>query len=216
MAKIFVAIPTYNKQVDIEIMSMFAQLPGHYQGQHVFGFDYIQSSLISYARNYLVRRFLKSDFEWLYFWDADVVIRDVTFIEKLLETAARLEADVVGGVYRLKSSAPGHRQYAAGNTDTQGNLDNVSGIQNFMVGELTQPQLADVIATGSMLIHRSVLESLKDPWFTIVDLSDGKVIPEDYNFCADARKAGFKVAVDPRFDTFHFGTSFWQHHYLEK
>lgn len=216
MSKIFVAIPTYNKQVDIEIMSVFAQLPGHYNGTHIFGLDFMQSSLISYARNYLVKRFLETDFEWLYFWDADVVIRDLSFIEKLLETSEKFDARVVGGLYRLKSSHATHKQYAAGNIDTQGNVANVSGIQNFLAGEVTEPQLADVIATGSMLIHRSVLETLKDPWFTIVDLSEGKVIPEDYNFCSDVRKAGFKVAVDPRFDTFHFGTSYWQHHYLDK
>lgn len=211
--KIFVAIPTYDKKVDIEIMSMFAQLPGHYNGQHIFALDFMQSSLISYARNHLARRFLETDFDWLYFWDADVVIRDPSFIEKLLETAARMEADVVGGIYRLKSSGKGHAQYAAGNVDTKGNMINVSDIQNFLVGEVKEPQRADVIATGSMLISRRVLETLKDPWFTIVDLPHGKVIPEDYNFCAEARKAGFTVAADPRFDTFHFGTSFWQHHY---
>jgi len=208
MSSIFVAIPTYDKKVDVEIMSMFAQLPGLYP-QYRFGFDFMQSSLISYARNYLVRRFLETDFEWLYFWDADVVIRDSTFIEKLLETSKKLDAKVVGGVYRLKSP---HMQYAAGNIDTEGNVANVAGIQNFIVGELTEPQLTDVIATGSMLIHRTVVEKLKDPWFTIVDLPGGKVIPEDYNFCADVRKNGFKVALDPRFDTFHFGTSFWAHH----
>lgn len=213
MAKIFVAIPTYNKQVDIEIMSVFAQLPGHYNGKHIFGLDFMQSSLVSYARNYLVKKFLETDFEWLYFWDADIVIRDLSFIEKLLETSEKLDAKVVGGVYRLKSSHPTHKQYAAGNTDTKGNVANVSGIQNFIVGELKEPQLADVIATGSMLIHRSVLETVPDPWFTIVDLPHGQVIPEDYNFCANARKTGFTVAVDPRFDTYHFGTSYWQHHY---
>lgn len=212
MSKIFVAIPTYNKQVDIEIMSVFAQLPGHYAGKHIFGLDFMQSSLLCYSRNYLVKRFLESGFEWMYFWDADVVIRDLSFIDKLLETSEKFDAKVVGGVYRLKSSHKDHAQYAAGNIDTKGNVANVSGIQNFLVGELQEPQLADVIATGSMLIHKDVVERLKDPWFTIVDLPDGKVIPEDYNFCADTRKAGFKVAIDPRFDTFHFGTSFWRHH----
>ncbi len=209
--KIFVAIPTYSKQVDVEIMSTFAQLLGTYP-QHQFAFDFMQSSLIGYARNYLVKRFLETDCDWLYFWDADVVIRDLSFIEKLLETSEKLDAKVVGGVYRLKSP---HMQYAAGNIDTKNNPENLASIQNFKVGELKEPQLADVIATGSMMIHRSVLEKVADPWFTIVDLPGGKVIPEDYNFCANAKKAGFKVALDPRFDTFHFGTSFWQHH-LEK
>lgn len=213
MTKIFVAIPTYNKQVDIEIMRTFAHLLGEYNGRVQFAMEFWQGSLLCYGRNYLVKIFLQSGCDWLYFWDSDVVIRDVTFIDKLLETSEKLDAKVVGGIYRLKSSHKDHQQYAAGNTDVKGSLANVSGIQNFLVGEVKEPQLADVIATGSMLIHRSVLETLKDPWFTIVDLPDGKVIPEDYNFCADARKAGFKVAVDPRFDTYHFGTSYWQHHY---
>lgn len=208
MAKIFVAIPTYDKKVDIEIMSMFARLPGEYP-EHQFGFDFIQSTLISYGRNYLVKSFLESDFDWLYFWDADVVIRDHTFIEKLLETAHTLEADVVGGLYRLKS---GSGLYGVG-MKGEGGAANLTGIRNFEKGEVKAPQLVDALTTGSMLISRKVLEILQDPWFTIVDLPDLKFIPEDFNFTANAIKAGFKVAVDPRFDTYHFGTSFWQHHY---
>jgi GT2 family glycosyltransferase len=209
--KILVAIPTYDKKVDVEIMSVFAQLPGHYQ-KHVFAFDFVQSSLISYARNHLVKRFLETDFDWLYFWDADVVIRDVSFIEKLLETAAKMEADIVGLPYRLKS---GTGIYGCG-VKGEGGAANLTGIRNFEKGELKEPQLIDALTTGSMLIHRKVLESLKDPWFTIVDLPGLKFIPEDFNFCANAQKEGFKIAVDPRIDTFHFGTSFWQHHYETK
>lgn len=208
MAKIFVAIPTYDKKVDVEIMSMFAQLPGLYP--HIqFGFDFIQSSLISYARNYLVTNFLKTDFDYLYFWDADVVIRDTSFIEKLLETREKLHADIVGAPYRLKS---GSGLYGCGMKGT-GGAANLTGIRNFEKGELKEPQLVDALTTGSMLITRKVLETLKDPWFTIVDLPGLRFIPEDFNFCATAQKAGFKIAVDPRIDTLHFGTSFWQHHY---
>lgn len=190
---------------------MFAQLPGYYAGKHVFGFDYMQSSLICYARNYLVSRFLASDFEWLYFWDADVVIRDVTFTDKLLETSQALDALVVGAPYRLKSNGG---LYSVG-MKGDGGAANLTGIRNFEKGELTGPQLVDALATGSMLIHRSVLEAVKDPWFTIVDLPDLKFIPEDFNFCANAQKAGFKVAVDPRIETYHFGTSFWKHSPLD-
>lgn len=207
--RIFIAIPTYDKKVDVEIMSMFAQLPGLYP-QHQFGFDFIQTSLISYGRNYLVSSFLKTDFDYLYFWDADVVIRDPSFIEKLLETADTLSADIVGLPYRLKS---GSGIYGVG-MKGEGGAANLTGIRNFEKGELQEPQLVDALTTGSMLIKRKVLETLKDPWFTIVDLPDQKFIPEDFNFCANAQKAGFKIACDPRVDTFHFGTSFWQHHYL--
>lgn len=209
--KVFVAIPTYDKKVDIEICSMFARLPGEYPDIQ-FGFGFSQSSLISYSRNALVQQFLDTDFDWLYFWDSDVVIRDSTFLAKLLETSEKLGADVVGGAYRLKSSTG---LYGVGMRGSGGPA-NLTGIRNFEAGELTEPQLVDALTTGSMLIKRKVLETLKDPWFTIVDLPGLKFIPEDFNFSANAQKAGFKVAVDPRFDTFHFGTSFWQHHYATK
>lgn len=209
--KIFVAIPTYDKKVDVEILSMFAQLPGLYP-QHQFGFDFIQTSLISYGRNYLVSKFLETDFDYLYFWDADVVIRDSSFIEKLLETAEKLDAAVVGLPYRLKS---GSGLYGVG-MKGKGGAANLTGIRNFEKGELIEPQLVDALTTGSMLIRRDVLETLKDPWFTIVDLPGLKMIPEDFNFSASAQGAGFKIACDPRIDTFHFGTAFWQHHYLNQ
>jgi GT2 family glycosyltransferase len=203
MAKIYIAIPTYDKKVDIEIMQMFAQLLGRYP-QHDFALDFIQSSLISYARNFLATRFMENDFEWLYFWDADLVIRNPKFIEYLLETAEKLDAKVVGGAYMLKSP---YGKYAQGNRDKK----SLHGIKNFIKGELKEPMLVDALCTGTMLIHRSVLEKMKEPYFTVTDIDNGNFIPEDYNFCAHAKKLGFKVALDPRFNTYHFGTAFWEH-----
>ena len=99
---LYIAIPAYERKVDVEILTAVAQLPGVYP--HVtFALDFIVSSIITNARNYLVRQFLTSDCEWLYFWDADVVIRDMTFLTKLLETAESLGAKIVGGAYRIKS-----------------------------------------------------------------------------------------------------------------
>lgn len=190
-------------------MHMLARMIGEYSGRHQFALGWVQSSLISYARNTLVTQFLESECEALYFWDADVVIRDVSFIDKLLETAEKLEADVVGGLYRLKSPSG---LYGVG-IRGEGGAANLTGIKNFEKGEVTEPRLVDALTTGSMLIMRKVLETLKDPWFTIVDLPGLKFIPEDFNFSANAQKSGFKVAADPRFDTYHFGTSYYQHHY---
>jgi len=197
---LYIAIPAYERKVDVEILTAVAQLPGVYP--HVtFALDFIVSSIITNARNYLVRQFLTSDCEWLYFWDADVVIRDMTFLTKLLETAESLGAKIVGGAYRIKS---GTKLYAAGMM-----VDGV--VQNFRKEDLNTPRLADVIGTGSMLIHRSVFDVVPSPWFTFVDRADGEVLPEDFHFCMKAKDRGILTAIDPRFPISHFGSSFWHH-----
>ncbi len=199
MAKVFLAFPTYDKRVDVEILQMVAQLPSIYSTTR-FDIDFISTSLITTARNYLVKRFLDSECDWLYFWDADVVIRDTTFLDKLTETASSLNADIVGGAYRIKHD---RGLYAFGNY--------VDGkIVNFKVGDLSEPMLVDTLATGSMMISRKVLETIPAPWFSFIEYPD-ETIPEDHNFCNIARAAGFKVAVDPRFGTFHTGYAQWAH-----
>lgn len=197
--KIFVAIPTYNKQVDVEIATMLCRLPGEYP-EHQFGIDFIASSIITSSRNYLVNRFLKTDFDYLYFWDADVVIRDASFLGNLLETSEKLDVPIVGGAYRTKGSDGRYAQ-----------ADVIDGkFVNPLLGELTEPRLIDCLATGSMLIKREVLEKMPNPWFSFVDTKDGTT-PEDFFFCLEAKKYGFKCAIDPRFATYHYGNAFWSH-----
>lgn len=199
MAKIYIAIPTYDRRVDMEILSAIVNI----QSTHRFSLDFIAGSIITNGRNYLVKRFLETDCEYLYFWDSDVVIRDPFFMDKLLDTSEKLGAKIVGGAYRIKSN---HKEYAIGMVSEDG-----KSITNKKLGELTDPQLVDVIATGSMLIHRDVFSKVSDPWFEFIEKAGGGVLPEDYNFCKKAKSKGILVAVDPRFDTFHFGYSFWQH-----
>lgn len=200
MGKVFIAFPTYDKKVDVEILQTVAQLAPIYANTQ-FVIDFISTSLITTARNYLVKRFLKTDCDWLYFWDADVVIRDLTFLDKLTETASSLSADIVGGAYRIKHD---RELYAFGNYNEAGELI------NFKVGELSEPMLVDTLATGAMMISRKVLETIPAPWFSFVEEPD-RTIPEDHNFCNLARKAGFRIAVDPRFATYHTGYAAWAH-----
>lgn len=200
MAKVFLAFPTYDKKVDVEILLTVAQLPPLYP-QTRFVIDFISTSLITSARNHLVKSFLKTDCDWLYFWDSDVVIRDLTFLDKLTETASSLNADIVGGAYRIKHD---RELYAFGNYDSKGELI------NFKVGDLSGPILVDTLATGSMMISRKVLETIPAPWFSFIEEPD-KTVPEDHNFCNIARAAGFRIAVDPRFETRHYGYISWAH-----
>lgn len=199
MDKVYIAFPCYDKKVDVEILMTVAQLPPLYPGTE-FTIDFITSSIITLGRNTLVKRFLKTDCDWLFFWDADVIITDTSFLKKMLETASSLKADIVGGAYRIKHD---RNLYAFGNYKD-------GTLVNFKVGDLSEPQLVDTLATGAMLISRKVLETLPAPWFSFVEKPD-ETVPEDHNFCNIARAAGFRVAVDPRFATSHAGYAVWAH-----
>lgn len=201
---IFIGIPTYDRKVDIELMTGFVGLINRYANEHTFMLDYISGSIISNSRNYLVSRFLnETPCDHLLFWDADIVVRNPDFIAMMLETESKLSAAIVGGPYRIKDNS---KRYAVGVIDPH-----EKHIVNKRVGELTQPQFIDTVATGMMLINRKVFEKIPDPWFEIIEQPGGGVVPEDYNFCLKAKRAGFEVAVDPRFAIDHFGTAFWSH-----
>lgn len=197
MAKIFIGIPSYDGKIDMNIMSVFAQMLGEYSGQHTFGIDFFAGSSVNIgtARNQIVKNFLGTDFDYLYFWDADVALTNVGFLRSLLFAGRSLDAAIVGGCYLIKDEKG---EYACGMKDN-------SSIRNFKIGELTKPQEVDVLGTGSMLISRAVFEKMADPWFETKDLANGQFMPEDYTFCLKAKNLGFKVAVDPRFETQHFG-----------
>jgi glycosyltransferase involved in cell wall biosynthesis len=61
--------------------------------------------------------------------------------------------------------------------------------------------------TGCLLIDAGVFGKLKKPWFYL-SYKDGRRDGEDYNFCRDAREAGFKVWCDAvlSLEVGHLGT----------
>ena len=80
----------------------------------------------------------------------------------------------------------------------------------------------DLVGTGCLLIHRSVLETLPPQrqgkhWFDWrVDMRgakdtqgnpipDGKCLSEDYTFCVHAQEHGYKIWVDPTIVCKHIG-----------
>lgn len=106
------------------------------------------------------------------------------------------------------------------------NFAEFTGRKTFNLGE---PQLAHSVGTGLMIIARRVMEGLKEyypnNWYigsrTDAAALEGKIFDhfqvgvnpesqdydsEDYRFCINARKAGFKVWVLPWTKTTHAGT----------
>ena len=201
--KIFLGFPVYNRMVDMEILSLvfhIASLQKYEMMLEIMCGPYIDSN-----RNKMVEDFLKTDFEWLYFWDTDVVIQDPLFFDKLLETSEKMDAPVVSATYVKKNDSD---EYVTLKLNKDG------GMPNFKVGELGEPQYVIATGAGSLMIHRSVLEEMKPPYFEINPSSiGGREMPEDYYFCLKVKDLGYKIALDTRIDTYHYGPAAWVHKY---
>lgn len=205
--KIFLGFVTYDRRIDQGIVSMITNLLA--DGRWKFGMMFNVSPFIANSRNTIVKQFLDSgEFDYLLFWDSDVIVHDVNFIEMMIETSQKLDAGIVGAMIRIKN--PTTFTYSSAMKQENGEWRRFGkGEENLPIP--TEPCLADVTATGLMLIKREVFYKLDDPWFRMIDMPKQKVLSEDWYFCSEAKKVGFKTAVDPRFETFHFGLAPWPH-----
>lgn len=217
-----IGIPTIKWQSTIGIshlMMTLGQLT--YREASPFAFDFHSesgSSVFSYPadyqRNIIVKKFLASKAEWLWFIDSDILPPDNTFeLLKLLP-----EADVVAGIYPLMSKDPDPPVcwtcYDIVEVDTPNKysfrLRDIS-----REGEIVRD--AGGAATGYMLIHRRVLEDARmyhdwnaDPkgLFIIEKDSNGKPRnTEDLRFCRYLTINGYKLIVHTGVRCGHLKTS---------
>ncbi len=199
---IFIGFVALGRDIDIEIASMLFYLGSTQKYQ--FWMNSSHGCYICQNRNNVVKAFKATkDAEWLFNWDTDVAVRDDTFLDKMLETAKKFDAKIVGGVYLLKNDP---RVVPICMDDGKG------WFKNFLADDIKEPRLVDYTAGGLMLIHRDVIEKIPPPWFQTTNYSD-RVFPDDFHLCKLAREAGFKIAVDPRFDTWHIHNVGVWHHY---
>lgn len=209
--KLMIAIPCYDGKVNIR--TAFA-LPNVGRQLEVYGASLRMAeitgcSIVSRARNVLVKEFMDSDCTDLLFVDADVVI-NVHAVLRIL--AVSTGKDVVAGTYPSRSISQ----------------KIFSGLE---LDENMMPQFdehglakATAAATGFMLIKRHVFEKLIElhpEWaysahmtapdrleYAVFDVGvvDGAYIGEDIMFCRRARQAGFSVYVDPEISLPHIGS----------
>lgn len=198
--KILIGTPTYDRRIDIELVKLFLNLER--ENKHEFDYVFPVSSHISRNRNLICLEALKAGHDAVLFLDSDIAIPDSGFLEKMIETAFKLDAKIVGGAYMMKKE---EIAYVAG-SQKDGKFDNIKVAPD-------APVEVECVGTGIMLVYADVLKELKDPWFTIIDKPLLEVMPEDFEFCRKAKEAGFKVALDPRFTTQHYGAKAWTHSY---
>lgn len=164
------------------------------------------SANLAGPRNSVVKQFLAfGEADWLWFVDSDMTFEPDT-LERLLQYADPDKAPIVGGLcFAFDEGRVVPTLY-----DLVGDEDSVQVVR---YNEWPPDAMMQVAATGTgcMLIHKSVLEAVRDfvppakpnqvgfnmayPWFQETD-HDGKPVGEDITFCWRAGICGKSVYVN--------------------
>ena len=207
---VFIALPAYDFKVSLKLavsLARFTQVAGQH-GINVHIGSICGCSVVSRARNLLVKDMLESNATDLLFIDSDINF-EPEHIFRLMAWGADPKKGIVAAVPRTRSE---NKVYIA-NLDYDDN------------GELTMNGMGLVrgkrVATAFMLIRREVFEKMieANPEWTYYDKKTDRMIPclfdfklteegymgEDFLFCDRARELGFEVWIDPTITLGHMG-----------
>ena len=207
---VFIALPAYDFKVSLKLaisLARFAQsAPQH--GIDIQIGSICGCSVVSRARNLLVKDFLESNCTDLLFIDSDINFEPDDIL-RLLSWTSEPKKGIVAGVPRTRSE---HKTYIA-------NLDYDEG------HELTMNSMGLVrathVATAFMMVRREVFETLVeahkewDYYDTRTDrvlnavfdfkVTEAGYMGEDFLFCDRAREHGYEVWIDPTIKLGHMG-----------
>ena len=207
--KLFIALPAYDFKVSLKLavsLARFAQkAPQH--GIEIQIGSICGCSVVSRARNLLVKDLMESPCTDLLFIDADINFEPDDVL-RLLAWASDPKKGIVAGVPRTRKT---DKVYIATlDQDEEGVTMNGMGLVR-----------AKRVATAFMMVRRDVFETLINahPEWNYHDTNTGrqlnavfdfKVTPEgymgeDFLFCDRAREHGYEVWVDPTIKLGHMG-----------
>ncbi len=186
-------------------------------------------SVVHYARNMLVARFLASDCTHLFFWDHDNPPDNLMQVFRLLLA----NKDIIAGVPPIKKFNWPKSGIPAGMTFEEWQCQSATYVfhpilNNYGQIETDDDGFAEVLyaGTGFMCIKRSVFNTLmetypdlnfipNDPTVLsehcwrffqyLIDPESGRELPEDFSFCKLWRDIGGRVYEDTESKFSHYG-----------
>lgn len=199
--RIFVGIPTYQSQVHVGVMDGFLDLALECKEK---GVELSKNSpsmpFLSLARNIIMQQSIDSKSDWTLMWDSDIEVLTKGFVWKMIETAYKYDAVMVGLLIRIKSF--GQPEYACG-MKVKGGYDRLKKTP-------LKPKKVDAMGAGVTLIKNSwVVKNLKQPYYEFRDSPAPGITPEDWVFSEKIKEKGGKIVVDPTIETLHYGQSYW-------
>lgn len=167
---------------------------------------------VATARNEIVRAFLETDSEWLWFVDTDQTF-DFTILEELIESAEMSGYRIVSALIMAEREKGKSLSPACVILDDH---EPPRTVRPIVIPPVRHWECLP--GAGCVLIHREVLETMHDqwgntpwPWFAWSDWhrqdSDGNTIPdvmgEDYTFMLRATSLGYLPVVDTDIEAGH-------------
>jgi len=183
--KVFVAIPTGNGNVRIEILFWLLNLYEEYS----VDLGYTTGGQVGHNRCKLVDQFLKTNCEWLFFVDTDTLPP----FDALEMT--KNGKDICSGIYFQWQGGECVLNPLVYKRD--GNDFDTNSYRIFNDTSDEDIVEVDAVGAGCLLIHRKVFEPMKKPYFLFEYTNEGLLkTGEDFYFCQKAQKAGFKIWID--------------------
>ena len=227
--KLIIGMPCYKDSTPFYWFGMLCLLEKHH-GK--IGFDIVTRTMIVQARNLLATKFMKTKADWLLMIDDDQVfpcgspgVYTHKFNSKIGEPFASMDivsrllshkTPLVGALYFGKHD-DGRGQYAEALGSDQEN-------RYAHGGPYDELRATKWVATGGMLIHRSVFEAIERKFPDVIasggggTTGNGYFTPlaantgEDMSFCTRAAECGIQSFVDMGCMMGHIGfRSYWGH-----
>ena len=146
---------------------------------------------IAENRNFIAIQAINSNCDYIFMVDDDMIFPSDT-LERLLAH----KKSIVGVAY--------HPRFEI-DKDTHKPLDktHIRTLKEEGADKLFE---CEAVGTGVMLINTMILNEIAKPWFKISNHETGyTTMGEDWWFCEQAIKAGFKVWCDPTIEIGHIG-----------
>ncbi|MEX0900596.1 MAG: hypothetical protein WD081_07920 [Gammaproteobacteria bacterium] len=151
-----------------------------------FEFTNVKTSNVAQSREQTAEQALKSDCSHMLWLDSDMV-----FPDWLLDRLLSHDVDIVAGNYCMRG-ALSPLPTAVVDIQPDGRCRRTFAAQGDALVEV------EGVGFGALLMKRAVLEKLALPRFPITwNALGGYHEGEDVSFCANARKAGYKLYIDP-------------------
>lgn len=154
-----------------------------------------EESLIQRARNKILSEFLKTDAEYLFCLDDDIVLIEPFSIDLLINA----DKDLIGVNYVVKKQ-PFHPVFFP----LESEYPDTRQLQN--------PFEVLYAGTGALLIKRAVVEKMAKKFKYPFDCFEANIprkgnvyLSEDWGFCHRARQLGFKTFIHPKITVGHLG-----------
>jgi len=145
---------------------------------------------VSDARNYIVNKAIKEEYDYIFFVDDDVLIPRNALVQLIHH-----KTDIVGGFY--------YRKYFP--LESVGMIEDEENcpipIEDFKIGDVIHNTL--VLPSGITLFKTDVFKKMEPIWYRTCTVNDKPTITEDTFICQRIRDLGFDIITDTGIQGIH-------------